>query len=488
MMSGVITDTRHPPDIVSSKHMNRHIPFSSHREYRFYQGRLATGVANGIQALNFLGDRFLRKSHASAGIDELYRHSVNSAFAPEEAFLVTGAPHASAYYPRDFAWFYPDVLDPETIMDSEDAVRRVRLLEKSVRLMLEAVRANVVTTTIVPAGSDRYIGVNYFSRPSDTLLGVLAGLEQIMRADQRAPPFLAMAQGAHAGGLLLAEYRYDLKRAISELAGALQPFDDNGLTALLCDVTAPRSAATDTRAERRRFVTNACVYATFVRGIRLGVIDRVELEGLLGRELSQYKKELLGLFGRHGYIRHALHAGSEPPASSIALDFVNVHRGFWDLSDEGERALFAATTDLILAEPRFRVPGTSHFLVSADNPLNKMIHKIAAPAYQGRSSWPTFNVEFADRMLEYDEHSGTHKYRSCAQDILSDIRTATETHGGYQELLSENGQKYRTWAYQGAVAHSWFPRFLTVWRRAFGTPLLNRKLDHLISCRPPEVD
>jgi hypothetical protein len=453
--------------------MNRHIPFSPHREYRFYQGLVATGVANGIQALNFLGDRFLRKSHVSAGIEELCRHSVNNAFSPNEAFLVTGAPHASAYYPRDFAWFYPDVLDPETIMDSEDAVRRVRLLEKSVRLLLEAVRSNVVTTTIVPAGGDRYIGVNYFSQPSDTLLGILAGLEQIMRADQRASPFLAMAQGAHAGRLLLAEYRDDLKSAIFQLARALQPFDDNGLTALLCDVTAPRSAATDTRAERRRFVTNACVYATFVRGIRLGVIDRIELEGLLGRELSQYKKELLGLFGRYGYIRHSLDSDSEPPASSIALDFVNVHQGFWDLSDEGERALFAATTDLILGEPRFRVPDTFHFLVSADNPQNKMIHRIAAPAYQGRSCWPTFNVEFADRMLDHDECSGTEKYRSCAQDILRDIRTATETHGGYQELLSEKGQKYRTWAYQGAVAHSWFPRFLSVWRRAFGTPLLN---------------
>lgn len=453
--------------------MNRHIPFSPHREYRFYQGLVATGVANGIQALNFLGDRFLRKSHVSAGIEELYRHSVNSAFSPNEAFLVTGAPHASAYYPRDFAWFYPDVLDPETIMDSEDAVRRVRLLEKSVRLLLEAVRANVVTTTIVPAGGDRYIGVNYFSRPSDTLLGILAGLEQIMRADQRASPFLAMAQGAHAGRLLLAEYREDLKSAIFQLARALQPFDDNGLTALLCDATAPRSAATDTRAERRRFVTNACVYATFVRGMRLGVIDRIELEGLLGRELSQYKKELLGLFGGYGYIRHSLDSDNEPPASSIALDFVNVHQGFWDLNNEGERALFAATTDLILGEPRFRVPDTFHFLVSSDNPQNKMIHRIAAPAYQGRSCWPTFNVEFADRMLDHDECSGTEKYRSCAQDILSDIRTATETHGGYQELLSEKGQKYRTWAYQGAVAHSWFPRFLSVWRRAFGTPLLN---------------
>src|SRR5438309_6496545 len=150
--------------------MNRHIPFSPHREYRFYQGLFATLVANGIQAVNFLGDRFLRKYHLPAAIGELYRHSMNSAFSPSEAFLVTGAPHASAYYPRDFAWFYPDVLDPETIMDSADAIRRVRLLERSVRLMLEAVRAGVVTTTLIPVGRKRYIGINYFSRPSDTLL------------------------------------------------------------------------------------------------------------------------------------------------------------------------------------------------------------------------------------------------------------------------------------------------------------------------------
>lgn len=454
--------------------MHRHISFSSHREYRFYQGPIASCVANGIQAVNFLGDRFLRKYRVSAGIEELYARSVTSAFAASEDFLVTGAPHASAYYPRNLAWFYPDVLDPETILDSEDAVRRVRLLEKSVRLMLEAVRSNVVTTTIVPAGRDRYIGINYFSRPSDTLLGILAGLEQILRADQRTSSYLAMAQGAHAGRLLLAAYRDDLKKAILQLAGALEPFDDDGLTALLCDMNAPRSAATDTRAERRRFVTNACVYATFARGIRLGVIDRSELEGLIGRPLSQYKKELLGLFGRHGYIRHALDSTDGPPASCIALDFVNVHRGFWDLSEASERALFAATTDLILGEPRFRIPDTFHFLVSADNPQSKAIHRIAAPAYQGRSCWPTFNVEFADRMLEYDEFSGTDKYRSCARAILRDICNATETHGGYQELLSEKGLKYRTWAYQGAVAHSWFPRFLTVWRRAYGTPLLSR--------------
>ena len=293
--------------------MNSHITFSSNHEYRFYRGLFATCVANAIQAVNFLGDRFLRKYRLSAMIDELYRHSVNAAFSPSEAFLVTGAPHASAYYPRDFAWFYPDVLDPETILDAEDAVRRVRLLEKSVRLMLEAVRSNVVTTTIVPAGSNRYIGVNYFSLPSDTLLGILAGLGQIVHADQRASSYLVMSQGAHAGRLLVAEYREDLKEAILQLAKSLEPFDDDGVMALLCDVTSPRSAATDTRAERRRFVTNACVYATFLRGIQLGVIDKIELERLIGRELAQYKRELLRLFGKHGYVRHALESKGGSP-------------------------------------------------------------------------------------------------------------------------------------------------------------------------------
>jgi hypothetical protein len=54
--------------------MNSDISFPSHRENRFYQGRAATFVAN-------------------------------------------------AYYPRDFAWFYPDVLDPETIICSARQTR-----------------------------------------------------------------------------------------------------------------------------------------------------------------------------------------------------------------------------------------------------------------------------------------------------------------------------------------------------------------------------
>src|SRR5271169_4747613 len=199
--------------------MDMKSPVSLNSEYRFYRGLVATCVANGIQAANFLGDRFLRKQrHSSSEIDELYRNSMDRAFSARESFLVTGAPHASAYYPRDFAWFYPDVLDPETIMDSEDAIRRIRLLEKSVRLMLGAVRSEVITTTLIPVGRDRYIGANYFSLPSDTLLGIMGGLEQIIGADQRTSPYVEMAKAARTGRLLLVEYRDDLKKSVCELA------------------------------------------------------------------------------------------------------------------------------------------------------------------------------------------------------------------------------------------------------------------------------
>src|ERR1700733_8328846 len=70
--------------------MDMKSPVSLNSEYRLYRGLVATCVANGIQAANFLGDRFLRKAHrSSAEIDELYMDSMNSAFSATESFLVT---------------------------------------------------------------------------------------------------------------------------------------------------------------------------------------------------------------------------------------------------------------------------------------------------------------------------------------------------------------------------------------------------------------
>jgi hypothetical protein len=88
--------------------------------------------------------------------------------------------------------------------------------------------------------------------------------------------------------------------------------------------------------------------------------------------------------------------------------------------------------------------------------MNKMIHRIAAPSEAFVWRRLTSNLPIACWST-----TNRHRYlQSCSQDILGDIRTATETHGGYQELLS----RVRNIAHgpiQGAVAHSWFPRFLS---------------------------
>lgn len=442
--------------------------------YVFHRGPIATGVANCLQVFNFLSDRLHRTYDAgTSSVADLYRRSIDIAFAPTERFLVTGAPHARAYYPRDFAWFYPDILDPDTLVSEEDARNRVALLERSVRLMLEAARANIVTTTLVPVGERRLIGVNYFFPPSDTLLGILAGLEQLIRAGDRPSPHFDMAPIAKRGRELLTDYKLDLKRAITRMISSLETWRYEGKEYLLCDVSRPRSAVTDTRAERLRFVTNASIYASLIRATELGVIEQFELEELLGRSLAEYKRELLQLFGTQGFIRNSMRPASVNPRHDVALDFVSVLRGFWDFRDPSERVLFRETARMILSDSKFRMGDADHLLVSIENPKRKLIHRVAAPEYHGRSAWPSFNVEFAHRLLEYGATAGTDEFREAAQRILEDVHRMTEEHGGYHELFSETGSPYRTWGYRAAVAHSWFPRFVSVWKEAFGETLLS---------------
>jgi hypothetical protein len=104
--------------------------------------------------------------------------------------------------------------------------------------------------------------------------------------------------------------------------------------------------------------------------------------------------------------------------------------------------------------------------VSAKNPRGALIHRIATPSYQGRSAWPAFNVEFADRLLDLST-SAEARYVEEARPIIGAIGDLIERHGGYLELISLAGPPYSTWAYLSAVAHSWLPRFVSVLHRAF---------------------
>jgi len=122
-------------------------------------------LAHSAQAVNFLvhSVSVVAREQTSAPIATLYRESVRRAFDPKHLFITTGAPHSRGLYLRNFAWFYPDLLNPATIIDEADRKNRLILLERSLRTALETMGARPYTTTIVPLTVRRFAAVNYMT-------------------------------------------------------------------------------------------------------------------------------------------------------------------------------------------------------------------------------------------------------------------------------------------------------------------------------------
>jgi len=421
-------------------------------------------LAHSAQAVNFLvhsSVSVVTREPAPAPLATLYEESIRRAFDPKHLFITTGAPHSRGMYLRNFAWFYPDLLNPATIIDEADRENRVILLERSLRTALETMGARPYTTTIIPLTTRRFAAVNYVTPPSDSLLGILAGLETLAAASRET---------GYIAAELIARHKKNIERELARMAARLKPIIINKKKYLLLDIHKNMSSATDTRNERMRFVVSANVWTTFAKAERLGFMDG-KVFAAFNLDKGKYKKNILELFGSEGYIRNSLDPSMRGPRATdnITLDFAHIHNGFWDFSDPDERALFKNTVDLIFSDPTFRDISTNCYFVSRKDPDCDFIHKYTTPSYHGRTVWSSFNVELADRLIDLASATGDGSYRHRAERILLQLKEDTERNGGYPELIDANGEPYRTWIYKSAIAYSWFPRFAGVWEKAFGT-------------------
>jgi hypothetical protein len=421
-------------------------------------------TAHAVQAVAFIINGIPAvKRKTPAALEDLYRASVKRAFHAKRSFITTGAPHSRAIYPRNYAWFYPRLLDTSSLIDLADAEQRIDLLVRGLSLILRNGARLPFPTTFIPLTSRRFAAVNYVRRPSDSLLGVLAGIDALVNA----PPEFARAR--QEGRRMFGENRATLRFQLESLIGSLAPFSFGGANTLLIDRDESRSSATDTRIERRRFVTNANVWATLVKAERLGLCSPAEIEERIGRSLSELKRELLTVFGHEGYIVNTLETLNDLPARNVTLDFCHVFDGFWTFESEQETALFRNTADLFLRSEELQDEAGRCFLIAAENPAMSFFNKIGAASYHGRTIWPAFNVEFADRLLDLDAQLGNAgEYRVAARRILTQLRAYIETLGFYPEILRPNGKPYCTWIYRCARADSWFPRFVSVEARMNG--------------------
>ncbi len=427
-------------------------------------------MAFGVQVANFTLHGIPGRSPAQTPlpIKEIYAAAVQRAFEKGAYFITTGSPHSRALYLRNYAWFYPTLLDPRTFISRHDAERRVTLIRRSLSIIFRSTRNVPYSTTLIPISPREFVPLNFIRDPSDSLLGVLSGIEQLRNAALADSECFATYQdilerAGREGQALLDENRGELRFQLDHLIDSLREFDGGELKVPLVDRDENRSTATDTRLERRRFITNANVWTTFRKAIEVGIVAQDEMERRIGRTLDIYKQELLALFGERGYIADSLDNLQAADYCNVSLDFCHVHRGFWSFSSQREIELFRNTAELFLRNSELQDDSRRCFLVAANNPRMQFFKQVAVASYHGRTMWPTFNVEFADRLFDVSVATQDSRYREAGSEILKQLKTYIERIGYYPEVLRADGKPYRTWIYRSARADSWFPRFAAVW-------------------------
>lgn len=444
--------------------------------------RIGQHLANGVQVANFVLHGIPRRSpaQAPAPVKEVYEASIRRAFEKSGYFITTGSPHGRALYLRNYAWFYPTLLSPVSFISRHDADRRVALIRRSLSIIFQCTTNVPYSTTLIPISPRKFAPVNYINEPSDSLLGVLSGLEQLTHAAAQDGGLChngvsysdILERAAREGQALIEKHRFNLRFQLGTLINALRDFGHGNQKAPIIDRDSNRSTATDTRLERRRFVTNANVWATLRQTVELGVVPQDEIEGRIGRTLDRYKEELLELFGERGYMADSLENLRAEDYRNVTLDFCHVYRGFWTFSSPREIELFRNTAEIFLMSTELQDDSRRCFLVAAQNPHMQFFKQVAVASYHGRTMWPAFNVEFADRMFDLSAATGSPRYRDAASEILKQLKICVERIGFYPELLREDGRPYRTWIYRCARADSWFPRFASVWARVMGNSLI----------------
>jgi hypothetical protein len=423
-------------------------------------------MAFSVQVANFMLHGIPGRSPAQtpSAKKEIYAAAIKRAFEKSAYFITTGSPHSRALYLRNYAWFYPTLLDPCTFISRHDADRRVMLIRRSLSIIFRSTRHVPYSTTLIPISPRKFVPINFIRDPSDSLLGVFSGIEQLTNAGLQDSNLYGdiLERAASEGQALLEANREDLRFQLNHLIDSLREFGSENLKVPLIDRDENRSTATDTRLERRRFITNASVWTTFRKAVELGIVPQSEIEKRIGRTLETYKQELLALFGERGYIVDSLENLQAEDYRNVTLDFCHVHHGFWTFSSAREIELFQNTAELFLQNTELQDDSHRCFLVAANDPHIQFLKKIAVASYHGRTMWPAFNVEFADRLFDLSVATGNSRYRDAASEILRQLTIHIERIGYYPELLRPDGRPYRTWIYQCAHADTWFPRFIAV--------------------------
>lgn len=368
----------------------------------------------------------------------------------DEKYLYTGG-HYTDFYIRNLGTFANKLIDPSSADNPEEWLARLDLVVRSTELAMGVFSSyDEITTTIVQLENGKYVPINIYVAPSDSLPSLLRVMHQVPRISLDQLPYdLTLAQRDRA--LRLQERMYDLRATYRDFVIAqVQRFEREFVASEgLIREDVKLSGIKDAWVRHSSLYDNVMLWGMYHYGAETGIAPEWSEKAALvkSRLLAEYWDEGEGIF----FDEKPTYVGQQYFSADnlIAFDF-----GLLNPEVETERIYLERIVDYVqrkdldqpfpLATTELRKPEKEHLPV-----------RIFAPNYIGTTIWSYWGMAYINLLEQLSDYYPERNFDLTARSFLDAYSRNIVRYGGVPELYHPNGDQYRLVFYRSVNDMIW---------------------------------
>jgi len=379
-------------------------------------------------------------------------------------YLYTGG-HYTDFYVRNLGTFANKLISPKAATNANQWLDRVKLMTRSTEVALSVFQSyDQITTTIVQLENGKYVPINIYAAPSDSLPSLLKILDQLNNINQQKTPFpLSLDEQkeldtiADQANTMLQKYRTFLK-AQSELY--VNSYTDTQTKLIKEDIVL--SGIKDSWIRKSSFYDNVMLYSVY------NLNSKLNIHSDWNKKADEVKKTLLqNRWGEQsGIFYDEIPSQScNPESKDICIPFfsadqlIAVEMGMLDPNETNDKTYLEKIIKYIqknnldkpfpLKTTEIRIPKKEHLPV-----------RILAPNYTGTTIWSYWGMIYIDLLSTIGTIDKNDDYLTQAKSDLNKYNQNIVEYKGFPELYAPNGQKYQLPFYRSVNDMVWGIYFL----------------------------
>lgn len=392
----------------------------------------------------FKSDRVIESDSAKTTVKEIVKDRV------DEKYLYTGG-HYTDFYIRNLGTFANKLIEPTAADSAEEWISRLDLVVRSTELALGVFSSyDEITTTIVQLENGKYVPINIYVGPSDSLPSLLRVMHQVPRISVDTVPF-SLSEDERIKVILLQSRMYDLRESYKEFViDQGEWFEqtyvaDNGL--IRDDVKL--SGIKDAWVRHSSLYDNVMLWGMYHYGSETGIAPewRSKADAVKQMLLDEYWDESNGIFydEKPSFVDEQYFSAD----NLIAFDF-----GMLSTGVEKEREYLKRIVEYIQAKniddpfplrtTEIRKPHKEHLPV-----------RVFAPNYIGTTIWSYWGMAYINLLHELSPYYENEYFDVDARSNLDAYSRNITRYGGFPELYHPNGDQYRLAFYRSVNDMIW---------------------------------